>query len=112
MIATENRLRSATFVEAYSHQNRSKRLLGHRKSIQPMAKRLVLADYDQLHHFIAAGILDAAPVETELLVQTDRLVGGSNAVLVIDDTAIPRKGTHSVGVAAQYASAVGCGLSQ
>jgi hypothetical protein len=51
MIATENRLRSATFVEAYSHQNRSKRLLGHRKSIQPMAKRLVLADYDQLHHF-------------------------------------------------------------
>src|SRR6516165_2365292 len=29
---------------------------------------------------------------------------GSSAVLVIDDTAIPKKGTHSVGVAAQYAS--------
>jgi hypothetical protein len=28
----------------------------------------------------------------------DRLVGGSDAVLVIDDTATPRKGTHSVGV--------------
>ena len=80
---------------------------GDRKSIQPMAKQLALGDYDQLHHFIAAGVWDAAPVETELLVQADRLVGGSDAVLVIDDTAIPKKGTHSVGVAAQYASALG-----
>src|SRR5205809_3467152 len=80
---------------------------GDRKSIQPMAERLALGEYDQLHHFIAAGVWDAAPVETELLVQADRLVGGSDAVLVIDDTAIPKKGTHSVGVAAQYASALG-----
>jgi SRSO17 transposase len=41
------------------------------------------------------------------VVQADRLVGGSDAVLVIDDTAIAKKGTHSVGVAAQYASALG-----
>src|SRR5881392_590484 len=80
---------------------------GDRKSIAPMAKRLALGEYDQLHHFIAAGVWDATPVETELLVQADRLVGGSDAVLVIDDTAIPKKGTHSVGVAAQYASALG-----
>jgi SRSO17 transposase len=80
---------------------------GDRKSIQPMAERLALGEYDQLHHFIAAGIWDARPVGTELLAQADRLVGGSDAVLVIDDTAIPKKGTHSVGVAAQYASALG-----
>ena len=80
---------------------------GDRKSIQPMAERLALGDYDQLHHFIAAGVWDAAPVETELLVQADKLVGGSDAVLVIDDTAMPKKGTHSVGVAPQYASALG-----
>jgi SRSO17 transposase len=80
---------------------------GDRKSIQPMAKRLAVGEYDQLHHFIAAGVWDAKPVETELLVQADRLVGGSDAVLVIDDTAIPKKGTQSVGVAAQYASALG-----
>jgi len=72
-----------------------------------MAKRLALGACDQLHHFIAAGVWDATPVETELLVQADRLVGGSDAVLVIDDTAIPKKGTHSVGVAPQYASALG-----
>ena len=80
---------------------------GERKSIQPMAERLVPGDYDQLHHFVAAGVWDAAPLETELLVQADRLVGGSDAVLVIDDTAMPKKGRHSVGVAAQYASAAG-----
>jgi SRSO17 transposase len=72
---------------------------GDRKSVQPMAKRLALGACDQLHHFIAAGVWDATPVETELFVQADRLVGGSDAVLVIDDTAIPKKGTHSVGVA-------------
>src|SRR5438874_5813630 len=76
---------------------------GDRKSIQPMAERLALGDYNQLHHFIAAGVWDATPVETELLVQADRIVGGSDAVLVIDDTAIPKKGAHSVGVAPQYA---------
>ena len=80
---------------------------GDRKSVQPMAERVATGDYDQLHHFIAAGVWDAGPVETELLVQADKLVGGSDAVLVIDDTAIPKKGTHSVGVAAQYASALG-----
>ena len=80
---------------------------GDRKSVQPMAERLAPGDYDQLHHFVAAGVWDASPLETELLVQADRLVGGSDAVLVIDDTAMPKKGMHSVGVAAQYASALG-----
>jgi hypothetical protein len=53
-----------------------------------MAKRLALRVCDQLHHFIAAGVWDATPVETELLAQADRLVGGRDAVLVIDDTGI------------------------
>ena len=80
---------------------------GDRKSVQPMAERFAPGDYDQLHHFVSAGIWDAAPLETELLIQADRLVGGSDAVLVIDDTAVPKKGQHSVGVAPQYASALG-----
>ena len=80
---------------------------GDRKSIQPMAARLAPGDYDRLHHFIADGVWDAAPLERELLVQAERLVGGKDAVLVIDDTAMPKKGDRSVGVAPQYASTLG-----
>src|SRR5215467_2509246 len=80
---------------------------GDRKSVQPMAERFAPGDYDQLHHFVAAGVWNVAPLETELLIQADKLVGGSDAVLVIDDTAMPKKGKHSVGVGAQYASALG-----
>ena len=80
---------------------------GDRKSVQPMAERLAPGDYDQLHRFVAAGVWNAAPLETELLVQADRHIDGSDAELVIDDTAVPKKGTHSLGVASQYASALG-----
>src|ERR1700692_4568380 len=80
---------------------------GDRKSVQPMAARLAPGDYDQLHHFIADGVWDAAPLEAELLVQADRLVVGKDAVLVIDDTSMPKKGDRSVGVAPQYASTLG-----
>ena len=58
-------------------------------------------------HFIADGVWDAVPLETELLIQADRLVGGKDAMLVIDDTSMPKKGDRSVGVAPQYASALG-----
>ena len=80
---------------------------GDRKSVQPMAERFAPGDYDQLHHFIADGVWDAAPLESALLIQADRLVGGKDAVLVIDDTAMPKKGDRSVGVAPQYASTLG-----
>src|SRR5215207_7908552 len=80
---------------------------GERKSIGPMAERLAPGDYDQLHHFVSSGTWDAAPLEEELVRQADTLVGGPDAVLVIDDTALPKKGSHSVGVAPQYASALG-----
>jgi SRSO17 transposase len=80
---------------------------GERKSLQPIAARVAPTDYDQLHHFVAVGPWDEAPLEAELLAQANRLVGGPEAVLVIDDTALPKKGTHSVGVGPQYAGALG-----
>lgn len=80
---------------------------GDRKSIEPMAERFAPGHYDRLHHFISDGLWDAVPLETELALQADRIVGASDAFLVIDDTGLPKKGDHSVGVAPQYASMLG-----
>jgi SRSO17 transposase len=80
---------------------------GDRKSIQPMAAREAAAGYDQLHHFIGAATWDSEPLEQALLNEADRLVGGADGFLIIDDTALPKKGAHSVGVAQQYAGVLG-----
>lgn len=80
---------------------------GDRKSIEPMAERLAPDHYDRLHHFISDGIWDSGPLEAELAVQADNIVGSLDAYLVIDDTGLPKKGDLSVGVAPQYASMLG-----
>ena len=78
-----------------------------RKSVQPMAACADEVSYNQLHHFVAAGVWYSAPLEVALLKEADRLVGDQHGFLVIDDTMLPKKGRHSVGVAPQYASALG-----
>ena len=81
--------------------------LGERKSMQPMAARQDGLSYDRLQHFISVGRWDDAPLTRALLAEADRMVGGRDAVLVIDDTSLPKKGRHSVGVAPQYLSTQG-----
>ena len=104
------------FVSAFRHKTRARMCPvyvagliggGDRKSVQPMAARDGEVGYDQLHHFIASGVWDAAPIEKALLAEADKMVGGRDAWLIIDDTALPKKGEHSVGVAPQYASSLG-----
>jgi len=104
------------FVERLGHKTRRRMCPayvagligpGDRKSVQPMAARGSGVSYDQLHHFIGSGVWDSAPLEATLLVEADKLVGGDEAWLIIDDTALPKKGRHSVGVAPQYASSLG-----
>ena len=80
---------------------------GGRKSVQPMAERLGLASHDPLHHFISSPAWDDAPLWRVLAEQVDRQVGGEDAVLVVDDTGIPKKGDLSVGVARQYCGELG-----
>lgn len=80
---------------------------GERKSLQPMAARLGLSGHDQLHHFIASPAWDHGPLWRVLAERADRLLGGPEAVLAIDDTALPKKGELSVGVARQYCGCLG-----
>jgi SRSO17 transposase len=80
---------------------------GERKSVAPMAARVAPDDVQQLHHFVAASPWATAPLEQELARTAQRLVGGPRAVLIIDDTALPKQGRHSVGVARQYCGALG-----
>jgi len=78
-----------------------------RRSLQPLAARLGLGGHDQLQHFIASPAWDDAPLRRVLVGEADALVGGPDAVLVVDDTALPKKGELSVGVARQYCGCLG-----
>jgi SRSO17 transposase len=107
---------SEPFLEALEHPARRRwapyylrglLLPGERKSVQPMSVRLGLAAHDQLHNFVASPAWDGAPLEAALAAKADALVGGADAVLVVDDTALPKKGSASVGVAHQYAGVLG-----
>ena len=82
-------------------------LPGERKSVEPMAARAAPADTQQLHHFVSTSPWAAAPLEDELVKAADRLVGGPDAVLVVDDTALVKQGRHSVGVKRQYCGQLG-----
>jgi len=82
-------------------------LPGERKSIEPMAARVAPGHKEELHHFIAVAEWDQAALEAVLVEKANRLVGGQDALLVVDDTALPKKGNLSVGVAHQYCGELG-----
>ena len=105
----------APFVAAPGHKTRGRMCPayiagligpGDRKSVQPIAARDGAVGHDQLHHFIADGVWDSAPLEAALLAEADRLVGSEGAFLVIDDTCLPKTGERSVGGAPHYASSL------
>ena len=93
-------------------------LPGARKSVEPMAARVepahvqaarVQAAHQSLHHFVAKAdwsdqALLAAVRAFVLPIITQR---GPIRGWMIDDTGIPKKGTHSVGVARQYCGQLG-----
>jgi len=88
-------------------------LPGERKSVEPMAARVdprhVRSRHQSMHHFVAEAPWDAAAM---LRVARDWVLGpmlrhGPVAAWIVDDTAFPKKGQHSVGVARQYCGVLG-----
>jgi len=80
---------------------------GERKSIEPMAARLPGGNEQALQQFVNQSPWDPASVVNHLVdVMADHL-RPSPGILVLDDTSLPKKGTHSVGVARQYCGALG-----
>ena len=80
-------------------------LEGRRKSIQPMAARLADGDEQGLQQFITDSPWDDAPVRRRLARRMTAEIAPEG--WVIDDTAIPKDGRHSPGVARQYCGALG-----
>jgi SRSO17 transposase len=88
-------------------------LPGERKSVEPMAARIdprnVRKKHQSMHHFVAD-----APWSDEAVLKAAReyalpamLDQGPIRAAIVDDTGIPKKGTHSVGVARQYCGQLG-----
>ena len=88
-------------------------LPGERKSVEPMAARVdprhVRARHQSLHHFVASSPWDDAAVLRGVRGWVLDVLGrhGEVAGWIVDDTGMPKKGKHSVGVARQYCGALG-----
>jgi SRSO17 transposase len=75
-----------------------------RKSMQAMLARVTAApDYQTLQHFITHAPWSASTMWRTLREQLPERRG----VLLLDDTGLPKKGDHSVGVARQYSGTLG-----
>lgn len=79
----------------------------HRKITQLIAARLRMRSHDARCDSLSATSWEAERPAAELLVQADRLVGGPDADLIVDDPALPKKGTSSVGMVRRYATVLG-----
>ncbi|CAN5154596.1 hypothetical protein BH24PSE2_BH24PSE2_17080 [soil metagenome] len=88
-------------------------LPGERKSVEPMAARVqpdqVRSAHQSMHHLVAeAPWSDETMLSAVAELVLPKVVCGDAPVhWVVDDTGLPKKGKHSVGVAQQYCGQTG-----
>lgn len=85
---------------------------GERKSMEPMARRLVSRDdeVDAMRQRLQECVTTSQWSEDELFGRLARKVDAELPgveALIVDDTGFPKKGTHSVGVERQYSGTLG-----
>ncbi len=111
-----------SLARAAGHADRSEPLKGYckglllplkRKSVEPMAARLaphnVRRTHQSLHHLVADSPWSDQDMLAQVRAWTLPLMKKRGALVawVVDDSGIPKKGRHSVGVARQYCGQLG-----
>ncbi len=79
---------------------------GERKSIEPLAERLPGADVQALRQFVGQSPWEVEEVQRRLAQKVVDLLSEPE-VWILDETAFPKAGQHSVGVARQYCGTLG-----
>lgn len=82
-------------------------LNGERKSIQPLAERLPGGNEQALQQFVNQSPWVHEQVQLHLTEFLAKHLKVKRGILVLDDTSLPKKGHHSVGVSHQYCGALG-----
>ena len=77
-----------------------------RKSVEPIALAQGV-DRRQLQHFVGVSVWDHLPPLGRLQSEVAEELGDPEGVLVVDGSAMPKKGTESVGVARQWCGRLG-----
>lgn len=77
-----------------------------RKSVEPIALARGV-DRRQLQHFVGVSPWNHVPLMNQLREEVSKELGDPDGVLVVDGSAIPKKGNESVGVARQWCGRLG-----
>lgn len=79
-----------------------------KKNMERMAEAVPHSDDQALQHFLTNSAWNEQLVIDQIAQDANQLIGGKkDSCLIIDETACPKKGTHSVGVARQWCGQLG-----